>query len=207
MELKLHYARGHGLPRMALLVTREPHVAEALLEETKKKRVKAEIALMIGNRDDLEPVARRAGVPFHLISYQDRGAAEKKVLRLLDEADIDFLVLARFMRILSPDFAWRWKNKILNIHPSLLPSFPGASPYRQAYEKGVKIAGVTAHFVTADLDQGPIVCQEMFRIRPQDAVADIVRRGQSLESKCMVRAVNLFLKKRLDVHWGRVYGV
>lgn len=207
MELKLHFARGHGQPRMALLVTREAHVAEALLEETRKKRLKAEVALMISNREELAPLAKRARLPFHCVPYHDRGAAEKKILHLLEEADIDFMVLARFMRILSPDFTWRWKNKILNIHPSLLPSFPGTAPYRQAYDKGVKIAGVTAHFVTADLDQGPIICQESFRLQPADAVADIVRRGQKLESKCMVRAVKLFLKNRLDVHWGRVYGV
>jgi formyltetrahydrofolate deformylase len=111
------------------------------------------------------------------------------------------------MKILSPQFVWRWKNKILNIHPSLLPAFPGAAAYRQAYEKGVKIIGVTSHFVTPDLDQGPIICQEALKVRPGETLASMIIRGQASESKCLVRAIQLVLKKRLDVHWGRVYGV
>jgi formyltetrahydrofolate deformylase len=114
-------------------------------------------------------------------------------------------VLARFMKILSPNFVWRWKNKIINIHPSLLPAFPGANAYRQAYERGVKVIGVTAHFVTPNLDEGPIIAQEALRVKPREPLASIVRRGQALETKCVLRAVRTFLTRRLDVHWGRVY--
>jgi formyltetrahydrofolate deformylase len=109
------------------------------------------------------------------------------------------------MKILSPNFVWRWKNKIINIHPSLLPAFPGANAYRQAYERGVKIIGVTAHFVTPHLDEGPIIAQEMFKVKSNESLAGIVRRGQALETKCVLAAVRAYLTKRLDVHWGRVY--
>jgi formyltetrahydrofolate deformylase len=109
------------------------------------------------------------------------------------------------MKILSPNFVWRWKNKIINIHPSLLPAFPGANAYRQAYERGVKVVGVTAHFVTPNLDEGPIIAQEVLRLRSNEALASIVKRGQSLETKCVLRAVRAYVTKRLDVHWGRVY--
>lgn len=207
MELKLHFAAARNRQRMALFVTKEPHALESILKAAKQGKIKAEAALVVGNRKDLEPVAKAAGLPFVLISFQDRAEAEKQALEVLEKHQIDFIVLARFMKILSPNFVWRWKNKILNIHPSLLPAFPGASAYRQAYEKGVKIVGVTAHFVTPDLDQGPIICQESFKTKPEEGLASIVKRGQDCESKCLVRALQLYLKNRLDVHWGRVYGV
>ncbi len=109
------------------------------------------------------------------------------------------------MKILSPNFVWRWKNKIINIHPSLLPAFPGANAYRQAYERGVKVVGVTAHFVTPNLDEGPIIAQESLRVKSNEPLAAIIKRGQALETKCLLSAVRAFLSRRLDVHWGRVY--
>jgi len=126
------------------------------------------------------------------------------LLELLEQHEIDFMVLARFMKILSPNVAWRYKNKIINIHPSLLPSFPGAQAYRQAYEHGVKIAGVTAHFVSMHLDEGPIIAQSSFHIHPAWSLKEIVAAGQRLESRVLVKAVKLYLAKRLDVYWGTV---
>ena len=108
------------------------------------------------------------------------------------------------MKILSPNVVWRFKNKIINIHPSLLPSFPGAQAYRQAYEHGVKIAGVTAHFVSMHLDEGPIIAQGSFDISPDMTLREIVAAGQSLESNVLVKAIKLYLSKRLDVYWGTV---
>jgi formyltetrahydrofolate deformylase len=143
-------------------------------------------------------------LPFAHIPWNNRAPAESRVLRLLEEHQIDFVVLARFMKILSPNFVWRYKNKIINIHPSLLPSFPGPQAYRQAYENGVKIAGVTAHFVSMRLDEGPIIAQGSFRIRPGMALKELVARGQQLEAEVLVKAVKLFLGKRLDVYWGVV---
>ena len=108
------------------------------------------------------------------------------------------------MKILSPNFVWRFKNKIINIHPSLLPSFPGPQAYRQAYEQGVKIIGVSAHFVTMNLDEGPIIAQDCFRVRPGMSLKDILVRGQKLEALTLLKAVQLYLSRRLDVHWGVV---
>lgn len=207
MELKLHFAPARARQKMALLVTKEPHALEAIVKEVRKGSIKAEAAVVISNRPDLKPLATAHKLTFIQVDFTNRVTAENKILEILEKHNIDFIVLARFMKILSPNFVWRWKNKILNIHPSLLPAFPGASAYRQAYEKGVKIIGVTSHFVTPDLDQGPIICQESFKVTPGEGIASIVKKGQTCESKCLVRAIKLFLKNRLDVHWGRVYGV
>lgn len=205
MNLTWHATPLQSRQRMAILVTKEDHVLKALLAAANQNRVKAEPVVIISNRADLGQIAARAGLPFHHIPYNDRALAEEQIIAVLDKYRVGFVVLARFMKILSPDFVWRWKNRIINIHPSLLPAFPGASAYRQAYEKGVKIAGVTAHFVTPDLDQGPIIWQEAFRVQSDDKLSDLVRRGQLLESRCLVRAVQLFIRQRLDVHWGKVY--
>ena len=134
----------------------------------------------------------------------NRVKAEEKTLQLLDEANTDFIVLARFMKILSPNFVWRYKNKIINIHPSLLPCFPGPNAYRQAYEHGVKIAGVTSHFVSMGLDEGPIIAQSSFPIRPNMTLKEIVQEGQRHEAKTLAKAVKLYLTNKLDIHWGVV---
>ncbi|MDR2463276.1 MAG: formyltetrahydrofolate deformylase [Verrucomicrobiales bacterium] len=207
MDLKVHFARKGQRQRMALFVTRETHAPEAVLAAVRKGRIGAEVAVILSNRGDLKALARKHKIPFYLVDFKERNLAEGRTLEIMERERIDFIVLARFMKILSPNFVWRWKNKIINIHPSLLPAFPGASAYRQAYEKGVKVVGVTAHFATPDLDQGPIIWQEAFQVRSGETLASIVSRGQAAESKCLVKAVGLFLKKRLDVHWGRVFGV
>jgi len=190
--------------RFALFVTRETHCLQSLLQAARRGRIPAQPALILGNRADLKPLAEQAGVPFALVPWNQRDRAEARALRLLDRHDIDFIVLARFMKILSPNFVWRFKNRILNIHPSLLPSFPGAQAYRQAYEAGVKIVGVTAHFVTMHLDEGPIIAQGSFHVPAGMRLKDIVERGQRLEASVLLRAVRLFLTRKLDVYWGRV---
>jgi formyltetrahydrofolate deformylase len=204
MEIKLRYTEPRRRQRFALMVTREPHCFESIMAEAKAGRLKAEPAVVLGNRPDLEPLARRHGLPFVLVPWVDRLAAEKQVLAELEERGIDFVVLARFMKILSPNFVWRYKNKIINIHPSLLPSFPGPQAYRQAYEHGVKILGVTAHFVSMHLDEGPIIAQDCLRVRPEMTLAEVVAAGQRLEARVLVKAVKLYLAKRLDVYWGIV---
>ncbi len=204
MEIKLRASKPHRRQRMAIMVTKEPHCFEALLKEHRARRLKADPILVLANRTDLKPLAEQAGIPFIHVPWLERTEAERTALEVLEEHEVDFVVLARFMKILSPNFVWRFKNKILNIHPSLLPSFPGAQAYRQAYERGVKIVGVTAHFVTMDLDEGPIIAQGSFPIRPQMTLQDIVTAGQQLEAKVLVKAVKLYLAKRLDVYWGIV---
>jgi len=203
MEGKVQFA-ATGPQRLALLVTKEAHVLEGLLAKS-PAALGAKPVVVIGNRPDLGTVARRNKLPFYHVPFLNRAKAEQEVLKLLEKHEIDFIVLARFMKILSPNFVWRWKNKIINIHPSLLPAFPGANAYRQAYERGVKVVGVTAHFVTPNLDEGPIIAQEVLRLRSNESLASIVKRGQTLETKCVLSAVRAYVTKRLDVHWGRVY--
>lgn len=205
MEIKLRFTDPRRRQQMAILVTRESHCLEGLMRAHRAGQLKrAEPALVVANRPDLEPLARKYKLPFMLIPWNERVDAERKLLQLLDERQIDFLVLARFMKILSPNVVWRFKNKIINVHPSLLPSFPGAQAYRQAYEHGVKIAGVTAHFVSMHLDEGPIISQASFSIRPEWSLKEIVAAGQKLETEVLVKAVKLYLAKRLDVYWGTV---
>ena len=205
MEIKLRFAEPQRKQRVALFVTRESHCLTSLLQGFSKGTLKkAEPALILSNRSDLEPIAKKHGVPFVLVPWNERVPAERQAIEALEKHDIDFIVLARFMKILSPEFAWRYKNKIINIHPSLLPSFPGAQAYRQAYEHGVKIIGVTAHFVNMHLNEGPIIAQGCFHVTPGMSLPQIVAKGQSLESKTLVKAVQLYLSKRLDVFWGVV---
>jgi formyltetrahydrofolate deformylase len=203
MEAKVHFAPV-GPQRLAILVTKEPHVLQGLLAKSPAS-LGARPVVVIGNRPDLESIARKSKLPFHHVPFVNRATAEQQVLSLLEKHQADFIVLARFMKILSPNFVWRWKNKIINIHPSLLPAFPGANAYRQAYERGVKIVGVTSHFVTPNLDEGPIIAQEVLKLKSNESLASIVQRGQKLETKCVLHAVRAYVTKRLDVHWGRVY--
>jgi len=200
MEIKLRLTDPRRRQRYALMVTKETHCFDALLQA----RLNAEPALVIGNHADFAPRAKKAKLPFFHLNWHDRAKSENEALKLLEEHEIDFIVLARFMKILSPNFVWRHKNKIINIHPSLLPSFPGPQAYRQAYESGVKIAGVTAHFVSMRLDEGPIIAQGSFAITPGMELNEIITRGQKLEAAVLVKAVKLYLGKRLDVYWGVV---
>ena len=200
MEIKVRFTEHNRRQRFALMVTKETHCFDALMAA----RLKAEPALVIGNHPGFASSADKFKLPFFPVSWNDRAKAETRVLEILEKHEIDFVVLARFMKILSPNFVWRYKNKIINIHPSLLPSFPGPQAYRQAYEQGVKIAGVTAHFVSMRLDEGPIIAQGSFQIRPRMTLKEIVASGQQLEASVLVKAVKLYLGKRLDVYWGVV---
>lgn len=205
MEIKIRFTEPRRRQRMAIMVTRETHCFEKILGAMKSGGLKkADPALILSNRRDLEPLARQAKLPFVHIPWEERLKAEQGALRALDECEIDFIVLARFMKILSPNFVWRFKNKIINIHPSLLPSFPGPQAYRQAYEQGVKIIGVSSHFVTMNLDEGPIIAQNCFSVRPGMTLKQIVAAGQRLEAATLLKAVKLYLNKRLDVYWGIV---
>lgn len=205
MEIKLRFTEPNRRQRMAIMVTREPLCIETIMNAAKAGQLnRAEPAVVLGNRHDLEPLARRYKLPFVHVPWEDRMKGEQAALRVLDEYACDFVVLARFMKILSPNFVWRYKNKIINIHPSLLPSFPGPQAYRQAYEQGVKIIGVSSHFVTMNLDEGPIIAQNCFAVKPGMTLAQIVATGQKLEARTLLKAVKLYLAKRLDVYWGVV---
>jgi formyltetrahydrofolate deformylase len=204
MEIKVRFTDPNRRQRFAIFVTKEPRCFETIAQAVAKKSVVADPAIVIGNHAGFEPLAKKYKLPFVCVPWEDRANAELKALKILEEHEIDFVVLARFMKILSPNFVWRYKNKIINIHPSLLPSFPGPQPYRQAYEHGVKIIGVTSHFVSMHLDEGPIIAQGSAPIHSRASLKDIIAVGQKLESKVLVKGIQLYLSKKLDVYWGVV---
>jgi formyltetrahydrofolate deformylase len=204
MEIKSRLSETGRRQRFAIFVTKEPRCFETIAQAIAKKSLNADPAVVIGNHASFEPIVKKYQLPFVLMPWEDRAGAELKALKLLEEHEIDFVVLARFMKILSPNFVWRYKNKIINIHPSLLPSFPGPQAYRQAYERGVKIAGCTAHFVNMHLDDGPIIAQGGFHIRPGMTLPQIIGTGQKLEAKVLLKAIKSYLTNRLDVYWGTV---
>lgn len=205
MEIKVHYQEPNRLQNVAILVSKEPHCLEKILRAKKSGEIKGNIGAIIGSDTTLKSVADNAGIPFHAVAHADQGEAENKILHLIEQYNIDLIVLARYMRVLTPNFVWRYPNRIINIHPSLLPAFPGAYAYVQAYERGAKIVGCTAHFVTEDLDQGPIICQESFKVSKIDTLDSIKKRGQELEASTLLEAVRYYLENRLEVYWGKVY--
>ena len=205
MEIKVHYQESNRLTNIAILVSNEDHCLLRILESYNKKELKTKIQIIIGNSNILTPIAEKYNIPFYLIDHKDQAEAETQILKLFEEYNIDMVILARYMRILTPNFVWRYPNKIINIHPSLLPAFPGAYAYVQAYERGAKIVGCTAHYVTEDLDQGPIICQKSFNVLESDNIDSIKNKGRKLESSTLLEAVKLALEGKLEVYWGKVH--
>jgi formyltetrahydrofolate deformylase len=205
MEVDLHPHDQKLIKNVALLVTKESHCLIDLLKKLKTKAFKGECKVIIGNHPDLEPIAKEYKIPFYHISAVKKKEHERKALEILKKFDIDLIVLARYMQILSPEFVFRYEGQIINIHPSLLPAFPGPKSYHQAFNKGVEFAGVTAHFVTTDLDEGPIITQECFPIdKNKDTIEKIIKNGQKCEVKALTRAVKLYLEDRLYLRRGKV---
>ena len=205
MEIKVHYQEPNRLPNIAVLVSNEEHCLLQILESYDKNELKANIPIIIASSENLKAIAKKYGITFVVVDHKDQFQAEKEILELFEDFNIDLVVLARYMRILTPNFVWRYPNKIINIHPSLLPAFPGAFAYVQAYERGAKIVGCTAHFVTEDLDQGPIICQNSFKVSDHDDVDSIKRKGRKLESSTLLQALKLYLDGKLEVYWGKVH--
>ena len=206
MEIKVHYQEPNRIRNVLILVSKEDHCLLKILEAKKKGEINANFFVIIGSNDNnLKSIVDDAEIPFHVVSNPDQVEAENKILQLNEQYNIDLIVLARYMRILSPNFVWRYPDRIINIHPSLLPAFPGAYAYVQAFERGAKIVGCTAHFVTEDLDQGPIICQESFKVLQSDTLESIKRKGQALEASTLLDALKLYLEQRLEVYWGRVH--
>ncbi len=205
MEIKVHFDEPNRLKNMAVMVSKEPHCLEAILEGRKKGEIKVNIPLIVGSEKTLKPMANKYNIPFIAVSHADQADAEVRILKLLERFNVDFVALARYMRILSPNFVWRYPTRIINIHPSLLPAFPGAYAYVQAYERGAQIVGCTAHFVTENLDEGPIIWQESFRVRPNEGLDCIKKKGRQQEAHTLVHAVKLYLENKLEVYWGKVY--
>jgi formyltetrahydrofolate deformylase len=196
-SLRLSGAR----PRIALLVSRLHHCLYDLLARWRLGELEVEIPLIVSNHPDAAPIAAEHGIPFHClpVTPETRAEQEAQIGALLDEAGIDLIVLARYMQILGGAFVARYPQRIINIHHSFLPAFAGARPYHQAHERGVKIIGATAHYATAELDQGPIIDQDVVRVSHRDAVSDLVRKGRDLEKTVLARAVELHLRHRVIV--------
>lgn len=193
-----------SVARMAIWVSRQDHCLLELLWRYKARELKAEIPLIISNHPDLQPIADQAGIDYHHIpiTKDTKAEQEAKQLALLQDYRIDLVVLAKYMQILSPEFIAQFPN-VINIHHSFLPAFVGANPYHRAYERGVKIIGATAHYVTSDLDAGPIIEQDVVRISHRDDVKELIRKGKDVERIALARAVRLHLQHRTLVYGNR----
>jgi len=185
--------------RMALMVSKMDHCFNDILSRYKSGEWNVEIPLIISNHPDMEETANRFGIPDHYIpiSKQTKVEQEKKQLQLLSDHNIDFVVLARYMQILSENFIKDYSNRIINIHHSFLPAFPGAKPYHSAHERGVKIIGATSHYVTKELDAGPIIAQSTANISHKDRVEDLVRKGRDIEKVVLSRAIWYHVNRRI----------
>jgi formyltetrahydrofolate deformylase len=188
---------------IAVFVTKEPLCLQTVIAN--RKSLKGKISVIIGTEKSLEPIARKAKIPFIAVEEKNQTKAEEKIIDICKKYNIDLISLARYMRILSPNFVWRYPNRIINIHPSLLPAFPGASAYAQAYERGTKIVGVTSHYVTENLDQGPIIFQDSFKVDPNDTLEKIKSKGQKLEADTLLKATKMHLENKLEVRWRKVH--
>jgi formyltetrahydrofolate deformylase len=190
-----------GRPRMLIMVSQQGHCLNDLLYRWKAGALRADIVAVVSNHTDFEAVARNYGIPFHYVPVtpESKLNAEAKLLSLVDDLDVELIVLARYMQILSNVVCARMPGRIINIHHSFLPSFMGARPYHQAYARGVKLIGATAHYVTATLDEGPIIEQQITRVDHADTVDDLTALGRDVENMALARAVRWHLEHRVLV--------
>jgi formyltetrahydrofolate deformylase len=202
MDVSTHHET-NSQKNIAIFVTKEPLCLETIIANG--KTLKGKMTVIIGTEKTLESLAKKAKIPFVLVNEKNQQKAEEKIIEICKKYEIDLISLARYMKILSPNFVWRYPNRIINIHPSLLPAFPGALAYAQAYERGTKIVGVTSHYVTENLDQGPIIFQDSFKVDPDDTLEKIKTKGQRLEANTLVKAMKMHLENKLDVRWRKVH--
>lgn len=203
MKCHLHFT--DYTPRMAIFVSKYAHCLLDLLARRHAGEWQVEVPLIISNHPDLEPVAAMHGIPFHClpVNRENKAQQEARQQQLIAEHRIDFIVLARYMQILSDDFCSAYPERIINIHHSFLPAFVGAKPYHSAHQRGVKIIGATSHYVTGDLDEGPIIEQEVLRVSHRDSVQSLIHKGRDLERLVLSRAVWAHLENRLLVYKNR----
>lgn len=200
MDWKMTYVP--DVKKTAILVSKEQHCLLELLWEWQSGDLMTDIALVISNHEDAREVVESLHIPFYYLpaSKENRAEVEAKQLQLLKEYDIDVIVLARYMQILTPHFVAAHPSRIINIHHSFLPAFVGARPYERAYERGVKLIGATSHFVTNDLDEGPIIEQDIMRVDHRNSVDELKKIGRSIERSVLARAVKWHLEDRIIVH-------
>ena len=203
MNWRLYFT--DDIPKMALFVSTMPHCLFDILGRYTAGEWDVEIPLIISNHEILKPVAERFGIDFYYfpVNKENKSEQEKSEIELLQKYNIDFVVLARYMQILSPEFIEQFPNKIINIHHSFLPAFAGAKPYHAAHERGVKIIGATSHYVTSDLDAGPIIEQDVTRCSHVDTVEKLIRKGRDLEKIVLSQAVYKHLQRKILVYKNR----
>ncbi len=206
LQLDLHIRWGDTPRKVAVFVSHEDHCLHDLLLLQRDGALHCEIALIVSNHKKLEPIATQFGIPFHHVPIEKSYDVEVEAaqIKLLEDNNIDLVILARYMRVLSESFTEIYPGRIINIHHSFLPAFAGGRPYHQAFIKGVKLIGATAHYATADLDEGPIIEQGVIRVSPKDHVEDMIRKGRDIERTVLARAVRWHLEDRLIVHANRV---
>jgi formyltetrahydrofolate deformylase len=199
MSYRLH---GDRKRRVAILCSKQEHCLYDLLVRYRAGELPCDLAMIISNHVDAAPIAKHFAIPFHHmpVTADTKAHQESTVIDLLHQAGIELVVLARYMQILSARFVEQFRYRIINIHHSFLPAFVGANPYRQAYEKGVKLIGATSHYVTADLDQGPIIEQETIRVSHRDTPEELQRKGKDLEKRVLASALRWHLEDRILIH-------
>ncbi|SFN35750.1 formyltetrahydrofolate deformylase [Chitinophaga sp. YR627] len=200
MEWRIDYTSHRK--KMAIMVSRYDHCLMELLWRWRSGELPVDIPLVISNHEDLRKLTEDFGIPFHYlpVNAENKAEREKEAIQLIQDAKADFTVLARYMQILSPSFVSTFPGKIINIHHSFLPAFAGANPYKNAYTRGVKLIGATAHYVTDDLDEGPIIDQDVARVSHRHAVNDLVMLGRDIERQVLTRAVVAHVEDRVIVH-------
>jgi len=188
--------------KLVILVTKEYHCLSDILIRNHFKTLGATVLAVISNHEVLSDICNRFDIPFHFISHEgkEKSIFENNLLETITNYTADYLVLAKFMRILSPSFIDTYPQKIINIHHSFLPAFIGANPYKQAYERGVKLIGATAHFVTNQLDEGPIIAQQIISVNHSFTTADMVKSGKEIETAVLAKALQLVLSDKVIVH-------
>jgi formyltetrahydrofolate deformylase len=201
-RMDFRFTAAHLRRRLGVFVSKEDHALQELLWQQRSGDLPADIVLVIGNHPDMAQVVAPFDVPFHHlpISKETKGSVEAQQSALLEDAQVDTVVLARYMQIVSPDFIRPWANRLINIHHSFLPAFVGAKPYAQAYERGVKLIGATAHYVTSELDAGPIIEQDVQRVDHRATVEDMKRIGRQIERTVLARAVVWHVQDRILVY-------
>jgi formyltetrahydrofolate deformylase len=188
--------------KVVVLVTKEYHCLADILIRNHFKTLGARVQCVIGNYDTLQNICQRFDIPFYQVSHEqkDKQAFETQIANLIDKYAPDYIILAKFMRILSPDFVAKYSGSLINIHHSFLPAFVGASPYKQAFERGVKLIGATAHFVTNELDEGPIIAQQIIPVTHSHTSGDMMKAGKEIETAVLAKALHLVFEDRVLVY-------
>ena len=201
-QLKIDIYLNNVLPKMALFVSKYDHCLYDILARHQSGELAVEIPFILSNHNDLKSIADRFDIPFYHVSVtkENKKEAEQKQLELLQEHQVDFIVLARYMQIISKDLIQHYPNKIINIHHSFLPAFPGAKPYHSAYERGVKIIGATSHYVTEELDAGPIIEQNTTHVSHLNSIDDFIAKGRDLERIVLSKALQLHVARKVMVY-------